>query len=200
MADQKGNQFIGGYSGLVHGDISAYVGKTLTSAEQSLVTDLISVAELYFAKQTNRNYLTTSTYFDTFNAGAVSYNPSNFPIKEVTKITLDGETIYQKTPALGTLVLGTDFFVFDDCVEFDEIQYSVVDNRNALVIYYTIDDVFNDDAKMALKLWVAEFFLNRETGGKDLSSENAGGISMNFTSNVPDYMKSVINAYRKYNV
>lgn len=200
MADQKANQYIKGFSGLTHADISAFVGKTLTVAEQTLCTTLIEMAEIYFCDKTHRNYLTTPTYYDIVNAGLGSYTPSNFPIKEVTKITLDGTTIYQKSPALGTLVLGTDFFVFDDCVEFDSPEYSSVDNRNAMVIYYTIDTAFGADAKMALQLWVANFFLNREMGGKDLASLNAGGMTQQFITNVPDYIESVVNLYIKHNI
>ena len=201
MADQKGNQYISGFSGLAHADVSGYIGKTLTSAEQTLVGSLITMAEMYFCQQTHRNFLATSTtYYDIFNGGLVSYTPSNFPIKEVTKITLDGNIVYEKGGSSNKIVLGRDFFVFNDSIQFDLLQESTVDNRNALIIYYSIDTSFNADAKFALLLWVSNFFLNREMGGKDLSTLNAGGMTQQFTQNVPDYIKTVINSYKKYDI
>lgn len=199
MADQKGNQFIGGYSGLTHADVSGYIGRTLTVGEQTLVTSLISYAELFFAKATNRNYKTSQNYYDVFDAGVSNYVPSNFPVNEVEKIELDGVAEYTKG-VTSDLVLNTDFFVYDDWIKFAVAPNSTEDNRQALKITYTIGSIFNADAKFALLMWVANYFLNRETGGKDLTSQNAGGISLSFTSNVPDYITRVINSYRKYNI
>jgi len=200
MADINGKTYTGGYSGLTHADISSYLGRTLTTAEQTLCTALILQGELYFARATNRNYLTTSNYTETFNAGETLYYPANFTINEIQSISLDGTKVYEKGGSSNSYVLNTDFFVFDDCIKFETIPQSISDNRNALIIVYSIDNCFGSDAKLAIQLWVVDFFISRETGGKSMANFSAGGLAQTFLDNVPKYIEGIVHSYRKYNV
>lgn len=197
---QIGNQYIKGFSGLTYSDIQALTGLTLSAGEQTLAALLIESAEFYFCKSTNRNYLTTVDYTDVRDAGYKKYHTSNFPIKEIVKIQLDGVTLYEKGGTSNTLVLNTDFWVFDDHIIFDQIPYSVTNNYNALVFTYNIYACFNTDAKLALLQWVSDLFLNRETAGKSTTSFSSSGISENFANNIPDYVTKIINLYKKYEI
>ena len=200
MADQNSNLYITGFTGLTCADIAALTGKTLTTAEQSLITLLISSAESYFVSQCRRNLKdlgSTDSYYDTFDAGKNKYYLSAFPIKEVRKITVDGVTKYEKGGSSNVLTLGLDFFVYDNYVLFETTLDSAVDNRRALKIYWAIENVVGDDIKLGIKQWVSELFLNREFAGKQLNSLNAGGNSMSFDANtIPNYLKQLISVYQ----
>jgi len=199
MAEQKGNIPIGGYSALTHADISAFIGRTLTSAEQSLVTTIIAMAEYFFCKATNRNYLTTVDYIDTKTTEKTNIYLSNFPINEVKSITIDDVEVYVKGGSTNTMVLDEDFYVYDDHINFISLPMAFHDKRKFEIIY-TIYTCFMPDAKLVLLEMVSNLFLAREEGGKEATSINAGGLSESFGSNVSDYAKQVINSYRKYNL
>ena len=201
MADVKGRQLMSGFSELTSNDIATYIGRTFTDEENSVCNALIASAEMYFANQTNRNYLVGQNYWEYVDGGTDLFYFANFPIDDIVSIELDGTVIYDIDGESNTLVLDEDFYVYDDRIKFYSRQYSTADSQaQAIKIVYTLGKTFNDDAKLALKLWVANFFLNREMGGKDLSSASVGGISQNFTNNVPELMKTVINSYKRYNV
>lgn len=203
MADQKGNLFLSGYTGLTHSDIANFTGKTLSAAEQTQVTSLIASIEDYISRQCRRNFVYATggndqSYFDTLDAGQDKYYLFNFPIKEVIKITVDDVIKYEKNGGSNTLVLGKDFFVYDNYVKFATIPYSTSDNRNALKIYYYIYQFWGEDIKLAVKQWVSDLILNREYAGKPLTSLNANGFSLNFdTDSIPSYIKSLIDQYKQ---
>lgn len=202
MANQKALLYLSGWSGLGHADISALVGKTLSSAEQTLCGTLIQSVELHICQNTRRQFkISDTTYYETLDAGKRQYRLQNFPVSAVTKITLDGNIIYGNEDADDdTLTLGTDLFVYEDGrVIFGTSQSSGVDNRNALVIYYTIDQFWGEDAKLAVKRWVADMLLSREYGTKAVNSiDISGGLSMSFDSkSIPDYVNAVISNYKQ---
>lgn len=200
MADQNAILYLTGFSGLTHADIAGLTGKTLTTAEQTLVTGLIASAESHFASQCRRNFKDlgdTDSYYETFDAGKHKYYLGNYPLKEVRKITIDGVTKYEKNGSSNILVLGTDFFVYDSYVFFDTVLDSAVNNRRALKIYYAIENVVGEDIKLGLKQWVSELFLNREFAGKQLTNVSNSGVSMGFDQNtIPNYLKQLISVYQ----
>jgi len=203
MADQKARIYLSGWSSLTHTDISSLVGKTLSSAEQSLLTTLIAELELTICRRCNRQFKYSSqTYYETVNAGEEKYFLKSIPVLAVTKITLDGSTIYELNGNNNTLTLNQDFFVFRNYVQFASVQSSSVDNRNALVIYYTLEQFYGDEIKLAMKRYLAELFLQREYGTKPVQSLGiSGGLDISFDSRaIPDYLEKVINFHKLRNV
>jgi len=200
MADQNANLYITGFTGLTYADIAGLTGKTLTSAEQTLVTGLIASAESHFASQCRRNFKdlgNTDSYYETFNAGKNKYYLSAMPIKEVRKIELDGVVKYLKGGSSNILTLGVDFFVYDNYIYFDTILDSSVNNRRALKIYWAIENVVGEDIKLGIKQWVSELFLNREFAGKQLNTVSNSGVSMGFDANtIPNYIKQLVSVYQ----
>lgn len=202
MADKQYNLYISGFSGLTHSDISTLIDKTLTAGQQTVVSDLITSIELFLCHQTNRQFHTTHTYYETFNAGKYRYIPKNTPIKEVTKILLDSATKYEKDGESNTLTLGIDFFVYPNEIVFETLLSSGVNNRRALVIYHTIEAFWGEDVKLAIKRMVADLFLSSEYGTKPITNLSiSGGLSMGFDNKaIPDFFQKIINQYRIHNV
>lgn len=203
MANINGRLFQSGFSGVTHADISALTGRTLSASEQSLCTSLISALEAHIARLCDRNLKASDTdlYYETFDAGRSKYYPFSYPLKAIALIKVDGVTIYDKDGSSNQLTLGRDFFVYPSKVVFDPPRNSSVDNRLAMQIYYTIENIVGEDLKLAIKQYVSEIFLNREQAGKSTSSINVAGVSLNFDStSLPNYLKSVIASYRKIHI
>jgi len=202
MAAKKGNLFYSGYSGITAAQVGDFLGKTLSATEQSIVNSLVSSIELFLAKKCRRNFkydLGSDTYEETFDAGNVRYFFHNFPIKEVTKITIDSTDVYVKGGGSNQYALGTDFFVYDDCIVFETvIPTSSNNDRRALKIQYSIEQFWGDDVILAIKQWVAQIFTTKEYGGKNATSFNFSGYSINFSdSEIPEYVKEIISSYKK---
>lgn len=202
MADTKALLFLSGWSGLGHADISALVGKTLSSQEQTLCGTLISSIELYICQQTRRQFKVSESdnYYEILDAGHRSYHFKNYPVSSVVKILLDNVIVYGNADASDdTLVLGTDFFVYEGKIVFNSSMISAVNNRNAVKIYYRLEQFWGEDAKLAVKRWVADLLLTREYGTKGVNSFNvSGGLSLSFDSkSIPDYVETVISQYKK---
>lgn len=205
MDEKKGILYYSGYSGLAHADIATFLQRTFTTQEQTIATALISSIEVFLAKKCNRNFLyqssgstpTDTVYYDIVNAGQVSVDVKNGPIKEVTKIELDGVTKYDKTtPTTNTWALDVDFVVFEDHIEFETIPSSSKNDKRAVKIHYSIEAFWGDDVKHAIKQWVSEIIGASTHGGKTITSVNYSGYSLNFTdSEIPEYVKQVISSY-----
>lgn len=198
MADKNGKLYHTGWSGVDASLVGSFIGRTLTAGETTILSTIVPALETTILTSIGRNLLDTSTdsYYEIRDAGASRYRLFNYPIKEVTKITLDGVTVYQKG-VTSTWVLNTDFWVDEQTIDFDVSTESGVDNRNALVIYYTIEAI-GQDAKLALLQWASELILNREFAGKKLSNLSNNGVSMAFdTSTIPDYVQKVVDNYLK---
>lgn len=200
MTDYNGKLYRSGYTGLVHGDIAKFLHKTLTTDEQTVVTGLIASIEKHIARQCERNLApagSSNAYYETFDAGYNQYDLYNLPVKEVTKITLDGNSVYVKGGGSNTLDLNTDFFVYPGYIEFDTAPESATDNRQALKIYYEIETIADEDLVLAVKQWVSDIFLSSEYAGKSMTSVGVQGANMSFSpDSIPSYIKLVIENYR----
>lgn len=202
MADLNGKLYKSGYSGLTYSDIAAFLSKTLIGAEQTLITALIADIEDYLCRATRRNFFiadgTTDKYVETVDAGLDRYYLTNGPIKEVLQISVNGTDWYLKGGGSNKLTLGTDFFVYEDKVVFENVPYSSIDDRRAMKIYYTIEQFWGNDVKLAIKRWVSDLFLAREYGGASIKRFNVQGFSMDFDeTSLPTYIKSVVDSYRR---
>ncbi len=199
--DKKANLFYSGYSELTPNDIGNFIGKELSSTEQAVINSLIQSMELHIARNCNRNFLhdlSGNSYYQVFDAGKKEYCTFNLPIKEITKIELDGDIEYDIEEESNDYVLGSDFFVYDEGITFYTITKSSINDRNALKIYYTIEEFWGEDVKLAIKRWVSEIFLSREYGGKKVTSFNFSGYSLDFSEDeIPEYIKEVISNYKK---
>ncbi len=201
MADLNGKLYKSGYSGLTHSDIAAFISKTLSAPEQAVVTALIADIEDFLCRACRRNFFvpdgTTDKYYETVDAGNETLRLLNLPIKEILKITVNGTDWYVKGSG-NQPVLGTDFFVYEDKVVFETVPYSSVDDRRALAVYYTIEQFWGSDIKLAIKRWVSDIFLAREYGGNSVSRFNVQGFSMDFnTTSLPQFIQAVVDSYRR---
>ncbi len=198
MADQKGDLYLAGYSGLTQSDISNFLGKTFSSQEQSLASSLIASVEDYIARQCRRNFKYSDSggdqvYFDTLSGGANEYMLHNFPVKAITKVVVDGVDITSQ------LTLGTDYTFDDNKIYF--LTLVPLGGRTNIVIlkvYYTIYQFWGEDLKTAIKQYVADVISNREYAGKPLLALNANGFLLHFDKDaIPQYLQAIINQYRQ---
>lgn len=195
MPDQVGNIYLTGFSGVVQADIAAFLGKTLTSAEQTLATSLILSCEMYLCQKCRRQFK-PGTYFDIVNSNQSSYQLSNAPISAITDFKLDGVSVYSD------YVLGTDY-------SFDDNRFVLINSQlqpanssfRSLKVFYTIDKFWGEDVLLAIKMWVGNLMLNREYAGKDVKSISSSGFNLSFDSEtIPGYFKSVIDTYKLYSI
>lgn len=200
MADVKANIYQLGFSGVSPASVASLVQKTLTTQQQTEVGALIRSIERYICEQTNRQFKTSDTYFETFDAGCEEYFLKNMPIASVTKITLDGTTIFDNSTT--TIQEDVDFFVYPDHVFFESIQNSATNNRRALKIYYTIEKFWGEDVALAIKRSVSQLFLSSEYGTANVNSIGiSGGLTLSFDpSTVEKYLKTIIANYRLRNI
>jgi len=193
-------QFWSGYTALTYSDIQTFLGKTLTTAEQSLVTSIIAVKEVEFAKRCKRNFLDSSTnyYVEKVDAGQQKIYLRNFPIHEVLKISLDGTIVlYDKTQSTNQYTLGVDFAVSPVALIFNTVPYSMKNfNVMALSIEYDIETVVNEDIKDIIKKMVAVEFCSKQYGGITPTSLNANGIQISF--GVDGFTKEIESAVYRY--
>ena len=202
MTNYRADNYQTGFSKISNVDIAGLTRKTYSVAEAAEIEALITSCEGYIARQCRRQFLALTagdSYFETFDAGQEIYDISSYPIDYVQTIKLDGAVVYEKGGTSNALTLGTDFFVYDDKIEFEIAPQSMTNNKRALEIYYNIVSEVGDDLKLAIKQWVADLIGNGEFAGKPLASFNIGGASMSFDVNsIPAYVKTVINSYKSF--
>lgn len=189
-----------GWSGLGANDIASFLGKTLTTEEESVVNSLISSVERFICSQCNRQFKDGVVYEEILDAGKGRYDLFNYPINEITSIYLDGNVKYDKNSSDNDWELNDDFFVYDDYVIFDSDvdTNSAVDNHRALKIEYSIKKFWGDDVLLAIKRFVGELFSQREFGGKVVNSFSVGGNTISFNaSEIPEYLQVIIRTYKK---
>ena len=203
MADLNGKLYKSGYSGLTYSDIAAFLAKTLSAPEQAVVTALIADIEDVLCRSCRRNFFipdgTTDSYYETVDSGQETLRLYNLPIKEIVKFTIDDDLdLYVKGDSDNEYRLGRDFFVYEDKVVFATVPYSSIDDRRALTIHYTIEQFWGNDVKLAIKRWVSELFITREYGSNAVSRINVQGFLMDFnTSDLPNFVQSVVDSYRR---
>lgn len=208
MPEIKGTTNQSGYSGLTAADIAAYLGVTFTADEQAQAALVIQGIETFISLQCKRNFLhgDDNIYWERFDSGKHYYRLRNFPVKEITKIQIDGVTKYDKAAQSNELILDTDFYLNDDYeVEFENAVYSLRE-RNALKIFYTIDKFWSADLTEAIKRFVAEMSGIQKEGGKEIKSYSFAGLSINYAagrdekSGIPAYVWNVIDSYMRLTV
>lgn len=202
MATIDAKKHYGGYTGLTASQIADFLGKTLTSTEQNIVSSLISSIESFIASKCRRNFkynLGSDVYEETFEAGGNRYEFYNFPIESIEKIYIDNTLIYEKGGSANQYELGKDFFVYDDYIVFETfIPQSSINNKRALKIQYKIKQFWGDDVILAVKLWTAQLFNSKEYGSKTVNSFSFSGLSLSFKDeDMPGFVKQIIETYKK---
>ena len=200
MTIKDATLFYTGFSGVTHADISSFLGKSLSTAEQTLVGQLVLMIEDYIVHECRKNFYyvdgsTDQSYQEFLDGGEEEYILSNYPIKEVLKIIIDGVTKYEKGVA-SQWTLGTDFFVYPYKILFEQATDS---EYRGLEIDYTIKKFWGDDVKFGIIQWIAEIVTSKEYGGRDVTSANVDGLSLSFnTKKLPDYISNLIARYKRY--
>jgi len=201
MANKNATLYYSGYSGITAQAVADFLGKTLTTTEQNIISSLISSIELFLAQKCRRNFkydLGNDYYEEIFDAGFEKYYFHNFPVKEVAKITIDDSDVYIKGGGSNLYELNKDFFVYRDYIIFRTIPQSSKDNSQALKISYNIEKFWGEDVELGIKQWVSQIFSQKEYGGKNISSFNFAGLSLSFNQGeIPEYIKALIRTYKK---
>lgn len=202
MATINAKVHYGGYTGLTASQIADFLGKTLTTTEQNIVSSLISSIESFIASKCRRNFkydLGADVYEETFDAGANRYEFYNFPIDSIEKIYIDNDLIYENGGSNNQYELGKDFFVYDDYIVFQTFTpQSSINNKRALKIQYKIKKFWSDEVVDGVKMWVAQLFNSKEYGGKTINSFSFSGLSLSFKDeDIPSFAREIINTYKK---
>jgi hypothetical protein len=197
-----------GFSGVSASDVGNFLNVSLTTAETSVISELILDAEDALMRDCRRNFQvkddsdTDIEYKATANANINLFYTYNYPIKKVTRIDVDGVQKYDsENESTYDYRLGEDFFVENYRIEFDTILQSSKDVRNSVIIYYTLEDFWGRDIKTYIKKYAAQEFMNREYGGKKVNNFNIPQLSVGFDSNSlkKDYAK-ILKRYKKVNL
>lgn len=194
-----------GYSKLTGNDIASFLGKTFSVEEKAVAEDLIESCEDHIARACRRNFLVKDNdnndveYFETLDAGKYRYYLKNFPINTIKRIDLDGVQKYDSdNEATYGLYLGSDLHVSDFEFTLDWLFTSARDDRNALKVYYTIEEFYGKDVSLAIKRFVAEIFSSRSYGGRQVNNISVPQLSMGFdNSKAEKYFKSIVSRYKK---
>lgn len=189
-----------GFSSLTYTDVANYLGVSLSSAEQTLITTLIEQVEDLLVTETRRQFFisTTDNFYQEFDGGKSCYWFEAFPVNEVTKIIVDGVTKYEKGGSNNTYTLNVDFFVYPNKIEFEvDTSGSQYSHKN-LIIHYNLEQFWGNTVKQAILQYVADLFSKREYAGQTPNSINAQGFSINFgdAKSVPDTFKRLVNMYK----
>lgn len=163
----KANLYASGYTEKSGSDLAGFLKRTFTAEETEQADMLIAAVEREIATRCKRQFLFQSkddegtvidqVYEEYFDLPESVFFTHNFPIKAVSKIILNG--------AEQTMTANTDYFVYDDHIEFYPTLLAGIQGRRALKIEYTIEKFWGEEIdllvlKLAGRLW--------------LSAENAG--------------------------
>jgi hypothetical protein len=192
-----------GYSGLTSADIEKSLGRSFTSLEAERAQELIEEieAELVgrcgrnFAFQTSGNTPTSIEYYQSMNSGITDFYPHNIPIDEVIEIEVGGTVVYEKDGVSNTLILGTDFVVYEHKVHFINPTYYAV-STNAMKITYTIQQFWGKDVIHLIKRWVAALFLAADSAGVPITRHSFSSSSEDFDDKeLERKITEVVNRY-----
>lgn len=179
-----------GYSGLTHTDIAAFLKRTLTSDDQTLVTSLIAEVERSLCALTNRQFKPSVDYYEEFGSGISEFELFNLPINSLTSIEVDGVDV------TSNYTLGENYWIMDELYVKFETPITSQNIYTGVKLTYQIRQFWGDDVKLLLKKWVAYEFLNSENAGVGVS--NFGFSDLNKTFNLSQYEKEkekIINYY-----
>lgn len=191
MSVVKYNKYSVGYSAIVHGDIASFLKRTLTTADQTLVTSLIAEVEREICRQTRRQFHQVDTFYEEYPTGVSKFLLSNVPIKAITKIIIDG---VEKT---SNYTENVHYWIIDG--QYVRFQTPLVASQNPYTgvrIEYSIDQFWGDDVKNLIKKMVSYEFLNSENAGVGLSNESFSDQSAGF--NVSRFHKEKDELFKYY--
>lgn len=193
----ENHQYPTGYSGLAHGDIASFLGKTFTTAEQTAVTGLIAEIEAEIARRADRNFLVTNAqYKEVFDvpSNKDTFKVKNQPINAIVDISMEGVSIYNSE--LTTLKV----HVYPNKIVIPEIPDPEYAER-ALEVTYTIKQFWGDDLKLAIKRLVGQLILNAENAGVPLITTSFGSVSETKDGQeLNKHIDAVVKRYRMPNL
>lgn len=185
MPAVKPGQYIAGYSGITPDDIAKHMKATFDATDTEVCTEAIEAVEIELARLTGRNFAymdgeDRQEYYQVFNGGLSRYDLLASPVDTIKKIELDGEVVYDIDDETKPYVLGTDFYVSDRMIEFAYKQMGGLSNKNVLKVYWTIQEFWGADVRLAIKKWVADIMRERETNGKNLKKFSFSGLTYEY--------------------
>lgn len=173
--------------------LKAYLSKKDSdTTDDALLTRLIAAASQWFETQTNRKLL-SADYTDTRlgNCGRMIV-PANYPVKSITSVTVDGETIPE---AAGPTDYG--WYLVEGTVYFRNYRLP----ETALVeLSYTagLDSVPADVEQAVIEIAADRYKYKDRIGAM---SKSIAGETVSFVAfTVPASVQTVIDAYRRLSV
>lgn len=196
---KDGSIYQSGWSGLTYTDIQGFNGKTIPSADQTPVANLIKSLEDYICRATGRQFLVVSGaeyYSETFTSGQKRYTLKGFPFT-IKKIIVNSVTVYDSaSPLTGQYILNTDFYIKHNKIIFPN-GLGATGYYNDVEVQYQITQFWADDIKQAIVRIVSDIYLNKKNSGKSLSSYSFSGLSLDFKDNgLTQMFDDLISHYR----
>lgn len=198
MTAFDGNLYLSGWSGLTYTDIQTFNGKTIPSANQTSVNNLIKSVEDYIERECARNFKVLATddyYSEIFTSGKTSYQLSSYPIT-LKKIILNSQTVYDSSSQTNIYTLNLDFYIKHNRIYFPGTA-EASGYYNDLEFRYNISQFWGDDVKQAIIRVVSDIYLNRANSGKPITNMSFSGVSFGFLQDeTTRMMKDIISYYR----
>ena len=182
MSAVDGKLYQIGFSGLEDTDISAFLKRSFTNTEKTLVDGLIKDAEEELCRATNRNFKiddgaetpTLIEYYEYFSADFLKVMVQNSPVNSMVKIEVDG---VDKT---ANYTENSNYWIYDNFITFASAVVGTGYDQKAVKITYTLTKFWGRDVILMLTKWVAYEFLKSENAGVGISSMSFADISQNY--------------------
>lgn len=170
-----------GFSELTHANIAAFLKRTLTASEQTLVTSLIAEVERDLCRSCSRQFSDTAEIVEEFGSGFNKFDLYNLPIASIVKIEVDGVDV------TANYTEGEDYWIIDELYVRFETPIVSQNLYTGVKITYTIRKFWGSDILLLLKKWVSYEFLNSENAGVGVNNFSFADLSKTF--NVAQFEK-----------
>jgi hypothetical protein len=167
-----------------HADVASFLGVTLTSDEQTLVTGLIGALQAHIDKATNRSFEVSGNQTEVFDGNSDTFFVKAPPIASIISVSIDS-VVYALS----------NTFAYGSYIRLATKAPS--GNQNVVIVYSSAITV-PADVKHAVVRWAGETFQTRDESGKTISRLSLGQYSVEYLAKagVPDFVEVVLKRYR----
>ena len=199
----KPGQYLTGYSGVTPSDVEKYMKASFDAADTEVCEEAIKAVEMEISRLTDRNFAyidgtDKQQYYQVFDGGHYAYDLAAYPLDEIVKIEIDGTVKYDVDDETKPYVLGTDFYTYDEMIEFPYKQVGGLSNRNVVKIYWTMQQFWGDDIRLAVKKWVADIMRDRATDGKTIKKFSFSGLTYEYENkDTKTILDHIVTTYKR---
>ena len=167
-----------------HADVASFLGVTLTSDEQTVVTGIISALQAYIDKAVNRSFEVSGNQTEVFDGNIDTFFVKAPPIATIVSVTVEGNP-YDLS----------DVFSYGSYIKLASRAPS--GHHNVTIVYSSAITV-PADVKHAVVRWAGETFQTRDESGKTISRLSLGQYSVEYLTKAgaPEFIELVLKRYR----